>query len=442
MMLTKKRSPRVNYVARIMVLPLTILVFAAFSLKTKPETVFKKIQGFALIPGSSDNPKPVNTYVTDTIPEKTFRRAITSINKPIYFLDGEEIDSAAVAKLNPNELASIYVLKGEKAFEKYGPKAINGAIEISRKDIQKGLNARPDIVYEVPLQNITPDNDSAWINLRELPIKEEQKNQQTAKLLESKLAEATDIKISEQGKKLYERQLTELKEKLITEEIKLAKIDYEKKQQAYLNAVKDLQKSAAAKKMQEKQLLELKRKLNAGLLNKVKLNYTENLKANLALQQKKSLGLMQKQKINTELLDLAKLKYAEARKINSGVDKLALQQKELQTVEGYLIFTKTEINPRFTGGHEAWIKFLRANLKVNVPVDNGAKAGKYTVVLRFIVNADGTLSDITCETDPGFGICAEAIRFIKTTPKWQPAFQNGKKVNAYMKQPITFVVEE
>ena len=96
----------------------------------------------------------------------------------------------------------------------------------------------------------------------------------------------------------------------------------------------------------------------------------------------------------------------------------------------------------FTGGQEAWRKFLRENLKVNTPVDSGAKAGIYKVILKFIVNTDGTLSDVTCETDPGFGTGAEAIRCIKTTPKWQPAVQNGKKVKAYMKQPITFLVEE
>ena len=113
-----------------------------------------------------------------------------------------------------------------------------------------------------------------------------------------------------------------------------------------------------------------------------------------------------------------------------------------QLQENNKVFTQVEQNPQFTGGAEAWRKFLQANLKVNTPVDNGAKAGIYKVVLKFIVNADGSLSDIKCENDPGFGICAEAIRFIKTTQKWQPAVQNGKKVNAYLKQPITFVVED
>ena len=113
-----------------------------------------------------------------------------------------------------------------------------------------------------------------------------------------------------------------------------------------------------------------------------------------------------------------------------------------ETKDKNLVFSKAEVNPQFIGGQEAWRKFLRANLKINTPVENGAKLGIYKVVLKFIVNIDGSLSDIKCENDPGYGICSEAIRFIKSTPAWEPAIQNGKKVNAYMKQPITFVVEE
>jgi len=190
-----------------------------------------------------------------------------------------------------------------------------------------------------------------------------------------------------------------------------------------------------------------KQKIEIAEYNKAKLAFSNRLEEvrvqgypldKSKLQEKEIVEL----KLNAERLNQAKLKYAESMKSNLIVEKIALQEKELQAAKNNLIFTQVEVNPQFTGGKEAWIKFLQANLKVSIPVDNGAKAGIYKVVLKFIVNADGTLSDITCENDPGFGTCAEALRFIKTTPKWQPAVQNGKKVNAYLKQPITFVVEE
>lgn len=106
------------------------------------------------------------------------------------------------------------------------------------------------------------------------------------------------------------------------------------------------------------------------------------------------------------------------------------------------IFTKVEINAQFTGGDTAWRTYLRRNLKFSIPVEEGWAAGKYTIIVRFIVHADGTVSDITTENYKGSKTANECIRVIKNSPKWQPAIQNGKKVNAYRYQPITYVIEE
>jgi periplasmic protein TonB len=104
------------------------------------------------------------------------------------------------------------------------------------------------------------------------------------------------------------------------------------------------------------------------------------------------------------------------------------------------IFTKVEVEAGFPGGDAAWGNFLRKNLNVEIPGENGAPEGNHTVVVRFIVSKDGSLSDIQCESDPGYGICQEAIRVIKKTKNWTPAIQNGRNVNAYRRQPITFQV--
>ncbi|GAB2817824.1 energy transducer TonB [Ferruginibacter profundus] len=105
------------------------------------------------------------------------------------------------------------------------------------------------------------------------------------------------------------------------------------------------------------------------------------------------------------------------------------------------IFTKVEVEAEFPGGAAAWNNFLKKNLNGDVPTDNGASEGTYTVVVKFIVSKDGSLSDISCENDPGFGICDEAKRVIKKTKNWTPAIQNGRNVNAYRRQPITFLVQ-
>lgn len=106
------------------------------------------------------------------------------------------------------------------------------------------------------------------------------------------------------------------------------------------------------------------------------------------------------------------------------------------------IFTKVEVEAAFPGGEAAWRNYLSKNLDTNTPIDNGAPGGKYTVTVKFVVSRDGSLSDVTCENDPGFGMCQEAIRVIKKTKNWTPAIQNGRNVNAYRRQPITWVVEE
>jgi periplasmic protein TonB len=105
------------------------------------------------------------------------------------------------------------------------------------------------------------------------------------------------------------------------------------------------------------------------------------------------------------------------------------------------IFTKVEVEAAFPGGVDAWLNYLRRTLNGDKPVDNGASAGKYTVIVKFVVSKDGSLSDIKCENDPGFGMCEEAVRVIKKTKNWVPAIQNGQNVNAYCRQPIVFLVE-
>lgn len=105
------------------------------------------------------------------------------------------------------------------------------------------------------------------------------------------------------------------------------------------------------------------------------------------------------------------------------------------------IFLKVEKEAEFPGGEGAWGNYLRKNLNANIPADNGAEPGVYTVTIKFVVSKDGSLSDIICENDPGYGMCQEALRVIKKTKNWTPALQNGQHVNAYRRQPITFQVE-
>lgn len=106
------------------------------------------------------------------------------------------------------------------------------------------------------------------------------------------------------------------------------------------------------------------------------------------------------------------------------------------------IFEKVEVEASFPGGESGWRKFLEKNLNPMVPVDNGSPAGKYTVYIQFIVDKQGHVSAIKPLTKEGYGMEQEVVRIMNTSGLWTPAFQNGRPVNAYRKQPVTFMVEQ
>ncbi|ANH82345.1 energy transducer TonB [Niabella ginsenosidivorans] len=103
------------------------------------------------------------------------------------------------------------------------------------------------------------------------------------------------------------------------------------------------------------------------------------------------------------------------------------------------IFTKVEKDAEYPGD---WPRYLQTNLRGEVPVDNGAAPGSYQVIVQFVVDVQGNVSDVKVLKDPGYGMGDEAVRVIKRSGKWKPAIQNGRQVKAYRKQPITFQVQE
>ena len=90
---------------------------------------------------------------------------------------------------------------------------------------------------------------------------------------------------------------------------------------------------------------------------------------------------------------------------------------------------------------EEWKNFLEKNIKpiMDEAEKNGFPNGKVTVDVRFIVEKDGSLSDIKIVKDPGFGIGPKVFEVMKNAPKFKPAIQNQHVVRSYYTQPITLV---
>lgn len=96
--------------------------------------------------------------------------------------------------------------------------------------------------------------------------------------------------------------------------------------------------------------------------------------------------------------------------------------------------------PKYPGGTEAWNHFLERNLNSNILVDHNAPNGIYSVKVGFLVNIDGTVSNIETDNNPGFGTMEEAIRIIQKMKKWFPAIKDGKPVPFKMTQSISFTL--
>ena len=104
------------------------------------------------------------------------------------------------------------------------------------------------------------------------------------------------------------------------------------------------------------------------------------------------------------------------------------------------VFTKVEVEARYPGGPQAYVKFLQQNLRPELPAEKGAPTGTYTVIVKFIVDIDGSISEIIPETKNGYGMEEEVVRIITLSPRWEPAMQDGNIVRAYRRQPVTFIV--
>ena len=101
------------------------------------------------------------------------------------------------------------------------------------------------------------------------------------------------------------------------------------------------------------------------------------------------------------------------------------------------IYTKVDVEASFPGGEKAWQMFLQKNINMMLLSEKNAPKGNYTAMIKFIIKEDGTISNITCETDPGYGVCDEGISIIELSPKWNPAMVNGQRVSAYTRIPFS-----
>ncbi|TAM97472.1 MAG: TonB family protein [Chitinophagaceae bacterium] len=104
------------------------------------------------------------------------------------------------------------------------------------------------------------------------------------------------------------------------------------------------------------------------------------------------------------------------------------------------VFVFVEQNPSFPGGKEDLMRFLQHNIQY--PQEARKEQLQGTVVVSFVVNKDGSLTQIhTIGQTIGGGLEQEAMRVVKVMPKWIPGHQNGETVTVPYTLPIRFVLQ-
>lgn len=102
------------------------------------------------------------------------------------------------------------------------------------------------------------------------------------------------------------------------------------------------------------------------------------------------------------------------------------------------IYITTEVMPEYPGGINAFREFVAANFKT--PKTNRDIKG--TLIINFVVEPDGSLSDIEVVRDLGFGTGFEAVRILKLADKWIPGVQDGKPVRVRYTLPIQIDIKK
>ncbi len=120
-----------------------------------------------------------------------------------------------------------------------------------------------------------------------------------------------------------------------------------------------------------------------------------------------------------------------ARPIDEADAALKIQKRE--------IFTAVEQNPEFVGGQAKMYQYLGENIKYPAAAQRANISGR--VFVKFVVEDDGSIGDVSVMKGIGFGCDEEAIRVVKSMPRWKPGVQNGKNVRVYYNMPIVYKLD-
>ena len=119
--------------------------------------------------------------------------------------------------------------------------------------------------------------------------------------------------------------------------------------------------------------------------------------------------------------------------------KQAVAQPEPKPVEETKVFEVVEQMPSFPGGDAALMAYLRDNMKYPVVAAENGVQGR--VVVSFVVERDGSITDVKVARSVDPSLDREAVRVVKGMPHWIPGKQNGSAVRVKYNVPVSFKLQ-
>ena len=116
--------------------------------------------------------------------------------------------------------------------------------------------------------------------------------------------------------------------------------------------------------------------------------------------------------------------------------KEVIAQPEPPKEEETKVFDVVEQMPSFPGGPSALMQFLSSNIKYPVVAEENGVQGR--VVCTFVVEKDGSITDVRVIKSVDPSLDKEAMRVVKSMPRWIPGKQNGSAVRVKYTVPVTF----
>jgi protein TonB len=119
--------------------------------------------------------------------------------------------------------------------------------------------------------------------------------------------------------------------------------------------------------------------------------------------------------------------------------KEVIAEPEPPKVEETKVFDVVEEMPQFPGGQAALLEYLAKNIKYPVVAEENGVQGR--VIVTFVVERDGSITDVKVVKSVDPSLDKEAARVVKSMPKWQPGKQNGSAVRVKYTVPVTFKLQ-